>query len=120
MFQKPDEVYQGYWPKNGAQLTFSFKTINLSRKEAYDKAVEVIMADPRYRICEIALCAGEVYTLRCWQASDVAEMTFESVKGEHVLFFSERIFRWKDKVPKIREPSLEDMMGPGPVMPHRV
>ncbi|KAL9970354.1 hypothetical protein ACROYT_G022711 [Oculina patagonica] len=97
--KKPDEGDYGYWPKNGAQLTFSFQTINLSRREAYEKAVEIIMADPRYRICEIALCAGEVYTLRCWKASEVAEMTFESVSGEHVLFYSEIIFRWKDKVP---------------------
>ena len=100
MFQKPDEADYGYWPKNGAQLTFkSVKTINLSRTEAYNNAVDIIMADPRYRICEIALCAGEVYTLRCWQASDVAEMTFQNTVGEHVLFYSEIIFRWKDKVP---------------------
>ena len=99
MFQKPDEADYGYLPKNGAELTFKFKTINLSRSEAYNKAVEIIMADPRYRICEIALCAGEVYTLRCWHASDDAEMTFQSVNGEHVLFYSEIIFRWKDKIP---------------------
>lgn len=99
LFQEPDEDDYGYWPKNGAQLTFSFETNNLSRKEAYNKAVEIIMVDPIYRICEIALCAGKGYTLRCWQASDYAKMTFESGDGEHILFYSEIIFRWKDNIP---------------------
>lgn len=57
------------------------------------------MADPRYRICEIALCAGGVYTLRCWKANEGAEMTFDSFNGERVLFYSEIIFKWMDKIP---------------------
>lgn len=99
LFQKPDESDYGYCPKNGAQLTFSFQTINLSRENAYNKAVEIIMADPRYRICDIGLCAGGVYTVRCWEASERAEMTFESVNGEHVLFYSEILFKWKNHIP---------------------
>ena len=97
--QKPDEKDYGHWPKNGAQLTLNIPTIDLSREQAYTTAIDVIMADPRYRICEIALCAGQKYTLRCWKASKYAEMTFEQVSGEHVLFYSKMLFKWKNKVP---------------------
>lgn len=96
-YKEPNDY--GHWPKNGQQLTFSFPTLDLSREEAYQRAVEIVMVDPRYRICEIALCAGDVYTVRCWKASETAEMTFERGNGEHVLFYSKRIFRWSDEVP---------------------
>ena len=99
LFQKPDENGYGFCPKNGA-YTFSFQKRNLSREDAYNKAVKIIMVDPRYRICDIALCAGKVYTVRCWEASEREEMTFECVSGEHVLFYRSReiLFRWKERI----------------------
>lgn len=80
-------------------MTFKFNTLNLTREDAYQMAFKIVMEDPRYRLCEIALCAGNTYSVRCWEANEKYEMTFESVNGEHVLFFSDIIFRWKDKVP---------------------
>lgn len=59
------------------------------------------MEDPRYSICEIALSAGDKYTVRCWKAVDAEKMTFESANGEHILFYSDVIFRWKDDIPKV-------------------
>ena len=85
-------------PKNAAQL-FKIQEINLSRESAYTKAVDIIMEDPRYRICEISWCGGDFYSLCCWQAAKKVGMKFESAYGEHVLFYSKALFRWKDSVP---------------------
>ena len=97
LLQKPDPEGFGHRPKNAVQL-FKFQEINLSRESAYTKAVDIIMEDPGYRICEISWCDG-VYTLCCWQAAKNVEMTYEPVDGEHVLLYSEALFRWKDLVP---------------------
>jgi len=89
----------GYCPINAPQLTFKFKTIDLPLEEAYDRATDIIMEDPRYRICDIALCAGGLYSLRCWKAIEDDEMRFEAVSGGHVLYYSEALFRWKGQIP---------------------
>ena len=101
MFQKPNESDYGYWPQDSAQLVFSacFDTIDLTREQAYEKALEIIMVNPRYRICEISWCVGDKYTVRCWKADATEKMEFESGKGEHVLFYSKMIFKWKDDIP---------------------
>ncbi|PFX18054.1 Interferon-induced very large GTPase 1 [Stylophora pistillata] len=99
--KKPDPKGYGHRPKNAAQLTLDFPTINLSRADAYTKAVDIIMEDPRYRICEIAWCVGDLYTLCCWQATEKAAMTYKQLSGEHVLIYSKMIFRWKDGVPTV-------------------
>ena len=91
-------MWSGYSPRNAAQL-YKFQEINLSRESAYTKAVDIIMEDPRYRICEISWCVGDLYTLCCWQAAKKVEMTHQKVNGEHVLFYSKALFRWKDLVP---------------------
>ena len=91
-------MWCGYIPRNTAQL-YKFQEINLSRESAYTKAVDIIMEDPRYRICEISWCDGDLYTLCCWQAAIKVEMTYQKVPGEHVLFYSKALFRWKDVVP---------------------
>ena len=99
MFQKPHISAYGYCPIHAAQLTFKLKTINLSREDAYNKATEIIMADPRYNICDIELCAGGSYSLRCWKATEDERMSFEAVTGWHVLFYSEILFKWKGEIP---------------------
>lgn len=99
MFQEPDKSAYGYCPISAAPLALKFNTINLSRKDAYNKATEIIMADPRYRICDIELCAGGSYSLRCWKATDEEPMSFEAVTGGHVLFYSEILFKWKGEIP---------------------
>ena len=91
-------MWSGYSPRNAAQL-YKFQEINLSRESAYTKAVDIIMEDPRYRICEISWCVGDLYTLCCWQAAKNVEMTYQKANGEHVLFYSKALFRWKDLVP---------------------
>lgn len=96
--KEPDPKGYGHRPANAAQL-FKFQEINLSRESAYTKAVDIIMEDPRYRICEISWCDGDLYTLCCWQAAKNVEMTYQKVDGEHVLLYSEALFRWKDLVP---------------------
>ena len=87
-----------YTPKNAAQL-FKFQEINLSRESAYTKAVDIIMEDPRYRICQISWCDGDSYSLCCWQAAKKAGMNYDPEYGEHVLFYSKTLFLWKDFVP---------------------
>ena len=37
------------------------------------------------------------YRLKCWKASDDTPTTF--CKGPGQLFFSEKLFKWKDRVP---------------------
>lgn len=96
--KEPDPKGFGHRPKNAVQLS-KFQEINLSRESAYTKAVDIIMEDPRYRICEISWCGGDLYTLCCWQAAENLEMTYQTVDGEHVLLYSEALFRWKDLVP---------------------
>ena len=98
LLQKPNVWCARYSPKNAAQL-FKFQEINLSRESAYTKAVDIIMEDPRYRICEIFPCDEDLYTLCCWQAAKKVEMTYQKVFGDHVLFYSKALFRWKDVVP---------------------
>ena len=98
LLQEPDPKGFGHRPKNAVQLS-KFQEINLSRESAYTKAVDIIMEDPRYRICEISWCGGDLYTLCCWQAAENLEMTYQTVDGEHVLLYSEALFRWKDLVP---------------------
>ena len=98
LLQKPNPKGFGHRPENAAQL-FKFQLINLSRESAYTKAVDIIMEDPRYRICKISWCVGDLYTLCCWQAAKKVEMTHQKVNGEHVLFYSKALFRWKDLVP---------------------
>lgn len=99
LFQKPDKSAYGYCPKHAAQLTCKFNTINLSLEDAYNKAIDMIMADPRYRICDIELCTEESYSLRCWKATEGEPMSFEGVTGGHVLFYSEILFKWKGAIP---------------------
>ena len=98
LLQKPNPDGYGHRPKNAAQL-LKFQEINLSRGSAYTKAVDIIMEDPRYRICEIAWCVGDSYSLCCWQAAKKEEMTYKKIDGEHVLLYSKALFRWKDLVP---------------------
>ena len=87
----------GYYPTNGIPLTFDarrIQTSGLSKDEAFKKAVEIIMEDPRFRICEISLAADK-FAIRCWKASANTQMTFQSEDGERVLFYSTIIFKWK-------------------------
>ena len=99
LFQTPNKNGYGYCPINAMPLTFKFKTIDLEPEDAYRKAKEIIMEDPRHRICDIALCDGDWYSLQCWKATERHPMKFEAVSGGHVLFYSETLFKWKGQIP---------------------
>ena len=60
-----------------------------------------IMEDPVHHICKIVYWYGlrSGFSLQRWKASDKTEMTFESVSGGHVLFFSEMCFMWAKNIP---------------------
>jgi len=64
----------------------------MEHEDAYEKAMQLIMQDPEHNICEISWG----YTSKCWTASDTKSTTFGSGGGNHVLFFSEILFKWKD------------------------
>ena len=75
----------------------------MKHEDAYDKAIELIMKDPQHNICSITYwwhILGGGYTLTCCKASDDTPTTFGTGGGQHVLFFSEELFKWKDYVPK--------------------
>ena len=103
LFQEPTEGGYGYVPSDSAQLIMnSLQTINLSRDKAYDMAEELVMQNPRHRICDVALSQDETYMVRCWEGSESTTMTFENtVKGEHKLLYSQIIFKWKGNIPSI-------------------
>ncbi len=63
-------------------------------------AEDMIIEDPRHRVCAISLGPDTTYMVRCWEASDAAEMTFETTKGNHQLLYSKIIFKWKDNIPQ--------------------
>ena len=90
----------GYWPTNG-ELFFTQDW--MKHADAYEKGIELIMKDPYHNICEITWwwhIGGSGYTLKCWTASDNTATTFGKGGREHVLFFSELLFKWKDNVPR--------------------
>ena len=100
LFQNPDEIAYAFLPSNGAQLVFhSISTIDLTRQNAYKIAEDKVNEDPRHRVCAVSICTDDKYMVRCWEASDAAEMTFESVEGKHQLLYSQIIFKWKDNIP---------------------
>lgn len=88
-------------PNDSAQLVLnSISTIDLTLEKAYEIAEEKIIEDPRHRVCAVTLSPDKYYMVRCWEASDVAEMTFTSAKGKHQLLYSKIIFKWKDNIPQ--------------------
>lgn len=70
----------------------------MQKEEAYEKALNPVVKDPRYHICEIS-GTESVYALKCWRASNDVPMRFGDSKGYHVLFYSKIAFKWKEKVP---------------------
>ena len=70
----------------------------MSHKSAYDKAIQFIMQDPEHNICEITWWLVWGYTLKCWTVSNTTPTTFSHRGGEHFLFFSKMLFKWKDHV----------------------
>ncbi|XP_015756224.1 PREDICTED: interferon-induced very large GTPase 1-like [Acropora digitifera] len=92
---KNESGYKGYSPTNGKLL---FSEDSLSRKSAYDKAIQFIMEDPEYNICEITWWVVWGHTLQCWTVSNTTPTTFSHRGGEHFLFFSKMLFKWKDHV----------------------
>ncbi|XP_068697156.1 uncharacterized protein [Montipora foliosa] len=89
-------IIKGFWPNNGMP---HFTQDSMLQSDAYDKAIKLIVQDPEHNICEITWWFGWGYTLKCWRASDTTPTTFGCGKGDHVLFFSELLFKWKDSVP---------------------
>ena len=89
------ETQQGYSPTSGKLL---FSEDSMSHKSAYDKAIQFIMQDPEHNLCEITWWLGWGYTLQCWTVSNTTPTTFSHRGGEHFLFFSEMLFKWKDHV----------------------
>lgn len=92
---KNESAYKGYSPTSGKLL---FSEDSMSHKSAYDKAIQFIMQDPEYNLCEITWWLGWGYTLQCWTVSNTTPTTFSHRGGEHFLFFSEMLFKWKDHV----------------------
>ena len=90
---------RGHSPTNGKSI---FTQDSMKREDAYDKAIELISKDPKHTFCEITWWLFSGYSLICWEASDDTATTFEGVLGNHVLFFSEVLFKWKDNVPLSR------------------
>ena len=64
----------------------------LTKEQAYDKAIQLVMKDPHLNICELYLRkdddANPVYTLKCWEADRDKEMTLGQSKGYHAMSFS--------------------------------
>lgn len=82
------------------ELVFEQKT-GLKRKQAYGKAIEFISRNPRQHLCQITRREWpniRNYTLKCWECLE--KPTFDSDKKEHVLFFSQKYFYWKDNLPR--------------------
>lgn len=99
LLQNP--ISYAYLPNNIAQVVFnSISNIDLTLEKAYAIAEEKIIEDPRHRVCAVTLTPDGYYIVRCWEASDVAEMAFESTEGKHQLLYSKIIFKWKDNIPK--------------------
>jgi len=94
--QRSHGFSKGYWPNNGECI---WNQDSMTHEEAYDKAIELIMQDPKHNICEITKWFGWGYTLKCWTASDDTPTTFGQGGGNHVLFLSELLFKWKKHVP---------------------
>ena len=80
-----------------------YSAFKLTKEQAYDKAIQLVMKDPHLNICELYLRkdddANPVYTLKCWEADRDKEMTFGQSKGYHVLFYSATAFKWRGLVP---------------------
>ena len=92
--------WAGGSPKNGELL---FSQDWMGQEEAYNKGIELIMQDPRHNICKITWwwsLTGGGYTLKCWRAPDDTPLALEMQTGNHVLFYSEMFFRWKDRLPR--------------------
>ena len=90
-----EETDYGFWPKNGKFFLSAYK---LTKEQAYEKALNVVMKDSQYHICEIS-GAGNVYALKCWRASNDVPMRFGDSPGYHALFYSKIAFKWKESVP---------------------
>lgn len=82
-----------------------YSAFKLKKEQAYEKAIQLVMKDPHLNICEL-YCRNldkadqdQVYTLKCWQASDKEQMKFDQSPGPHVLFYSAIAFKWRDQVP---------------------
>ena len=71
-----------------------YSAFKLKKKQAYEKAIQLVMKDPHLNICELywrnsdKADQNQVYTLKCWQASDKEQMKFDQSPGPHVLFYS--------------------------------
>ena len=100
----------GFWPKTGK---FFFSAYKLTKKEAYEKAVNVVETDPQYHICEISR-AESTYSLKCWRASNNVPMRFGDSKGYHVLFYSKIAFKWKEQVPVKAQSKAEKVVNREP------
>lgn len=90
------DVSDRFWPTNA-------KVVNrkrVDRRQAYDRAIKFISRNPRKRFCQITThWWPKSYTLKYLESSAEEEPTFSSDKKDHVLFFSEKFFFWKDALP---------------------
>ena len=73
----------------------------MTRKQAYDKAIDLISTNPRHHFCQITRVWPKIgnYTLKCWKGCPFKKPTFSPGNGEHVLFFSKIYFYCKDDIP---------------------
>lgn len=84
-------VKDGIWPTDSKPF---FERSWLKREEAYDKAVEKILEDPRQNFCQItSVLKGYRFNLKCFTSN--RQPTFSSGNGDHLLLYSKTCFKWK-------------------------
>lgn len=101
------ERVDSFRPK-GETLTPCNDPVLTTRENAYQRATEFIMRNPQLHFCEIDLKKSiwwpfgndeGRYIARCWKASPDTPVSFCQCKEGPVLFFSEKHFIWKNKIP---------------------
>lgn len=89
-------------------LTSCNDPVMTTREKAYKQATEFIIRNPQLHFCEIDLKKRipwpfrnneRRYIIRCWEASPGTPVSFCQCKKGPVLFFSEKHFIWKNKIP---------------------
>lgn len=90
-----NDVSDRFLPTN-AKVVNSRK---VNRRQAYDRAIEFISRNPQERFCQITHNFLNRYTLKRLESSAKERPMFRSDKKDHVLFFSEKYFIWKEDLP---------------------
>ena len=85
----------GVFPTNTDKPFYDKK---MRRTKAYEKAIKLILKNPRKNFCQIER-SWTGYTLKCWTSSSLKDPKFQSGNGECVLLFSKTLFIWERNIP---------------------